>query len=359
MLGIEKWRKEIPLMRVAILGDFYLDRNNVNMLIGRNSLEHEIVPIRFSTNEETEYAPGGAGNVAVNFKKLGVEVVPFGVIGIDHRSKQLVELLEHLGISTEGLIVDTGRITPSYEKFHLETDAKVQDYRLDTPIKREPSPSSQQRLLEKLADNYTIGRINAVYIADQTPTSNYPCITLGLRKGIRESLISEKERRKGEDFHVMVDSRERIRDWANGKFILKPNQREIWREYRNEEEIITNSIFKAESMRYIFEQEVKKLYSDTPMFVTLHDKGAALFQKGFQSEYIPTLSVKDGDPTGCGDAFGTAALTALSVGESFNQAGRFGNSAAYHTIQQMGMCGMPNLEELFKNYQHIYGSWAK
>lgn len=330
MLGIEKWRERLSDKIITVLGDFCRDRNNINKLSGRDSLEFDGVPIRYNQNPETEYAPGGAGNVVVNFNKLGVNVFPLGIIGTDFASLHLRNLLGKIGISTEDLIADDKRRTLTYEKFYTEGEnGKPQTYRLDTPNKEPPSSASQEEILDIL--EVDVKKIDAFYIADQVPTDSFPSITPKLRANLG-MLLSSCDR------PAMVDSRERIRDWARRGFVLKPN----------EEEIQAFSFY-----------DIKKFLSEHNlpfMYVTAHEKGVYLFQEEEQSLEPIRISTKSfpGDPTGCGDAFGAACLTALLVGETPLEAGRFGNAAAYHTIQQIGGCGMPTLQELFKNYKMIY-----
>lgn len=330
MLGIENWKDKTKRLKIGVIGDFCLDRNNVHSETGLKSLEFDGIPINSVINPNDEFAPGGAGNVAYNFKKLGVDVVPFGIKGMDSASLQLMNMFQELGIQTFGLIPDMGRLTPKYEKFYCDDKGKIkQTFRLDTYNEREPSLGVQKLLPEVLQRE--LGHLSGVYISDQLPTKFYPCITPEMRKGLEETLTKA-------GIPVMIDSRERTREWANGKFILKPNEKET----------------KAFSF-----YDVKKFASENKlsfMYVTAHERGAYLFRLSDNSPvYIPTLSVENGDPTGCGDAWGTATLTALLVGENPVEAGRFGNAAAYHTIQQIGGCGMPNLEELFKNYRALYG----
>jgi len=334
MLGIENWQDKTRRLKMGVIGDFCLDRNNLYNNTGLKSLEYETVNIERNLNPDTEWAPGGAGNVAINFKKLEVDVVPFGIRGMDDvGTLYLMHLFEKQGIQTFGLIPDMARKTPRYEKFYFkDKEDKPQTKRLDTYNEREPSLGVQKLLFEVLQRE--LGYLSGVYIADQLPTQYHPCITSEVKRGLEEILGKA-------GIPVMVDSRERIGEWGNGKFILKPNEKE------------TKAFSFFDVNKFVSEHKLPFMY------VTAHEKGTYLFQENAELNKepirIPTLPVKNGDPTGCGDAWGAAALVALKVGESPSEAAKFGNAAAYHTIQQIGGCGMPDLEELFKNYKDIYG----
>src|SRR3990167_1191321 len=132
MNRMENWQEGMRGMKVGVIGDFCLDRNNQYNNTKLKSLEYDAVPIERNLNPDTEFAPGGAGNVAVNFRKLGANVITFGVRGMDFASLYLMHLFGQQGIQHFGLIPDRMGKTPRYEKFYLQDkENKSQTKRLD------------------------------------------------------------------------------------------------------------------------------------------------------------------------------------------------------------------------------------
>ena len=99
---------ELRAARVAVVGDFFLDRYTESDL-SRISPEAP-VPILHVTNEYTK--PGGAGNVVVNLRSLGAEVVVIGRVGDDLPGAQITDALDGLGADTSALTVEEGYNTP-------------------------------------------------------------------------------------------------------------------------------------------------------------------------------------------------------------------------------------------------------
>src|SRR5438477_407061 len=75
----------------------------------RISREAPVLILRFT---EREVSLGGAANAAHNVHALGARVLPIGVIGKDGAGDELLALFRSSGIPTDGLVTETGRITP-------------------------------------------------------------------------------------------------------------------------------------------------------------------------------------------------------------------------------------------------------
>src|SRR5262249_5226466 len=75
----------------------------------RISREAPVLILRFT---EREVSLGGAGNAAHNVHDLAARVVPIGVIGKDAAGDELLALFHTTGIPTDGIVSETGRVTP-------------------------------------------------------------------------------------------------------------------------------------------------------------------------------------------------------------------------------------------------------
>ena len=113
---LEAGLEAVAKAKVVVLGDFCLDAY-WTVEPGESELSVETgLPIRRVTAQR--YSPGGAGNVAMNLKALGVpEVRCVGLLGEDFFGTQLIQLLKTAGIGT-GNLLRTGEFwqTPVYAK---------------------------------------------------------------------------------------------------------------------------------------------------------------------------------------------------------------------------------------------------
>ena len=113
---IDKLFSSLRSKSIAIIGDFCLDAYWIIDPLGSEiSLE---TGLSTRAVKLQRYAPGGAGNVANNLKKLGFgSVTVYGVIGNDPFGIELKSQLEKVGCKTTNLIIQsTSWDTPTYGK---------------------------------------------------------------------------------------------------------------------------------------------------------------------------------------------------------------------------------------------------
>jgi hypothetical protein len=105
-IELQKILSRASQSRIAVIGDFcldaywFLDPSN-----DERSLETGL-PVR--RVHQQRYSPGGAGNVLMNLRTLGVsDVLAFGVLGPDPFGPALKGLLDDAGVATQGLLTQT------------------------------------------------------------------------------------------------------------------------------------------------------------------------------------------------------------------------------------------------------------
>ncbi|MCB1068694.1 MAG: HldE protein, partial [Simkania sp.] len=94
--------------KVLVLGDFMLDTYTT----GRVQRISPEAPVPILHVKESHDLPGGAGNVVLNLKALGAEVMAVGRVGDDKEGLRLQALLEKEGIGTGGIFTQKGVSTP-------------------------------------------------------------------------------------------------------------------------------------------------------------------------------------------------------------------------------------------------------
>ncbi len=97
-LAVEELSKR-ESVRTIVVGDFMLDRY-IWGSCGRISPESPVPVVEIKS--ETDCL-GGAGNVVANIRGLGAASLPVGVVGADEAGQRVLQHLEELGCSTEGL----------------------------------------------------------------------------------------------------------------------------------------------------------------------------------------------------------------------------------------------------------------
>ena len=96
------------------------------------------------------------------------------------------------------------------------------------------------------------------------------------------------------------------------------------------------------------DEEGCRLWANQGKLVVLKNgsDGCILYQ-GSEKIAVPSFSVEEVDPTGAGDTFCGAFLTALIEGRSLEECGRFACAAGAMSVRKQGpMEGAPNREEL-------------
>src|SRR5438309_2187279 len=75
----------------------------------RISREAPVLILRFA---ERQVFLGGAANASHNAHALGARVTPIGAVGRDGAGEELLALFRAAGISTDGIVTESGRTTP-------------------------------------------------------------------------------------------------------------------------------------------------------------------------------------------------------------------------------------------------------
>jgi len=117
-------------MKVLIVGDAMIDA----YMWGKIERQSPEAPIPVVEIEKHENRLGGAGNVARNIKSLGGNPILCSVLGDDYNGKHLKELLEKENLSTNGILMESGRKTTiktrviSENKHQLRIDEEQVNY---------------------------------------------------------------------------------------------------------------------------------------------------------------------------------------------------------------------------------------
>ncbi|MHC4996147.1 MAG: PfkB family carbohydrate kinase [Planctomycetota bacterium] len=321
---------KLATSRVAIFGDFCLDAYwRLDPDDSEISIETGL-PVRRVRSQQ--YTLGGAGNVLANTKALGVaEVVPIGAVGDDLFGREMLRIMEEMGVETGGLIFGPpGWQTLVYTKPLVEG---VEENRVDFGAFN-THDAAMMDALETLLDEGA-RRCDVIILNQQVPN--------GLGVGVMIDRINGVIERNP-DCRYMVDSRNHAGAYRGA--VLKMNEIEAAHHCGLDESV--DVLMVAESLRERTGQDV---------FVTCGAEGIVVAQEG-ESRLVPGIEVIEPvDTVGAGDTVMASLAACLGVGIDPVSAARVANLAASVTVRKLqttGVASPAEIEQAAANANHIH-----
>ncbi|PKR77926.1 ribokinase [Halalkalibacillus sediminis] len=251
--------------------------------------------------------PGGKGaNQAIAASKLGSDVTFIGCIGDDTFADPLIENFRHNKIHTDFV----ERISTEPTGIASITIAENDNTIIVVPgANHSVSPT----FVEKRED--VIASSDAIIVQLEIPLESVKkAVELAYRNGVKVILNPAPAQQVDLEILRKVD-------------FITPNEHEL--------PILLNN----EAKREFFKNNKEKF------IVTKGSKGVQLFWG--ETSLIPGFTVDVVDTTGAGDTFNGAFASAISSGQSIEQACLFGNAAGALSVMQLGaQTGMPTREDV-------------
>lgn len=314
--------------RVAIIGDVCLD---AYIFVSDEKSEISVeTGLKTRSVKRFTFDLGGAGNVAINVKRLGAATVDlFGIIGSDSYGDIVRNLLAREGLSSGRLMIqDDDWLTHVYCKFDAPGG---EEPCLDFGNFNVPKKESIDGLLGELEAN--ISRYDAVIINEQ--------VISGFQNEYFQDKMNRLIGRHANSPLWICDCRKLNDVYIN--CIHKLNIREARQIYRANPG--------GDSVVGVSDAHVVEwLYSrwGLPVIVTREANGAMVFD-GRELREIRGLHVIDQiDTVGAGDAFLAAAVACLATGSDLEEAAQVGNLASGVSIQKLYQTGHPSPAEILK-----------
>jgi rfaE bifunctional protein kinase chain/domain len=322
---------QYPGLRVAVVGDFCLDRYL------------EIDPARAETSIETglpvynvvrvRAQPGGAGTVLNNLVALGVgaiEVVSFR--GDDGEGYELQRGLEAApGVSTEHLLTTPLRRTFTYCKPLVVEPGKtpVELNRLDSKNWTPTPPEIEARLADSL--RAVAGRVDAIIVLEQVDAAETGVVTKGLLDVLREVAAANPR------LPILADSRRGLAGWPSVGF--KMNAAEL-------STLLAGA--RVETIDDVKRSAVELARRNgRPVFITLAERGIVAAAPGEPAEHAPALPVRGPiDVVGAGDSVTANLAAALAAGATLREAVDLAVIASSIVVHQLGTTGVARVDDL-------------
>jgi rfaE bifunctional protein kinase chain/domain len=304
-----------------VVGDVICDE----YLIGkpaRISREAPVIILKFT---DRDVRLGGAANAANNVHTLGARVIPVGVVGRDRAGDEVLGLFHASGISTDGLVTETGRPTPVKTRIMAGgyQATRQQVVRLDREPSGELSPITEDALLSRLAS--LAARVDGILVSD------YGYGTVSPRVFERVCAVA-----RAAGAIVTVDSRYDLPRFP-GVTAATPNEAELG-------ELTGEPVENERSLEKAGRQLLERL--DTRLLlVTRGSQGMALLDRDGGSTFIPIFGTDEiADVTGAGDTvIGTFTL-ALASGADPVDAATLANMAGGLVVMKRGTASVTRQE---------------
>lgn len=320
-----------PRLRVAIVGDFCLDRYlEIDPSLKEASLEtnlpvHNVVRVRAQ--------PGAAGTILNNLVALGVgSILPVGLCGDDGEGYELRRALSALpGVRLDHFVTAPDRRTFTYCKPLVVEPGRepVELNRLDSKNWTPTPPAHAARLAASVAA--LAGEVDAVIVLDQVDLAGTGVVTAPVLNALRTLTAARPA------LPVLADSRRGLRDWPPLSY--KMNAAEL------AALLGTAAAPDLATVRSTASDLARR--NARPVFVTLSERGLVGAAPDGSTEHVPALPVRGPiDIVGAGDAVSANLAAALAAGATLRESLELAAIASSVVIHQLGTTGTATVADL-------------
>ena len=297
-------------LKVLIIGDLMID----SYPWGRVSRISPEAPVPVVNVIRRESRLGGAGNVVLNIASLGATAVICSVIGDDAPGRELQKIILDSNLSTEGLIVEPGRMTTVKERIIAGSQQVV---RVDSETENSISLSSQQALLTLI--KRSISDVDVIIFEDYDKGV--------LNDSLIQAVISMA---KENNIPTVVDPKRKNFFAYKGATLFKPNLHEL-----RDGLGLMPSDFDADHLAETV-RKFKVSQEFTGVFVTLSERGVYIDFENDQ-QLIPAHIRQISDVSGAGDTVISIAACVLALGGTTEQIAALANLGGGLVCESLGV----------------------
>ena len=297
-------------LKVLIIGDLMID----SYTWGRVSRISPEAPVPVVNVVRRESRLGGAGNVVLNIASLGATAVICSVIGDDAPGRELQKIILDSNLSTEGLIVEPGRMTTVKERIIAGSQQVV---RVDSETENSISLSSQQALLTLI--KRSISDVDVIIFEDYDKGV--------LNDSLIQAVISMA---KENNIPTVVDPKRKNFFAYKGATLFKPNLHEL-----RDGLGLMPSDFDADHLAETV-RKFKVSQEFTGVFVTLSERGVYIDFENDQ-QLIPAHIRQISDVSGAGDTVISIAACVLALGGTTEQIASLANLGGGLVCESLGV----------------------
>lgn len=279
---------------ITVIGDFILDIFEY----GTSDRISPEAPVPVIKPNKTEYAPGGACNVALNLHSLGCSVNAVGIVGNDTESFTLSEHLSDLYVSylknTEACTITKKRIICNNQQVARIDNEK----RFNNPIN---------------VDHYCSEGTQYLIVSDYN-------------KGTIGNCSEQFKKLRDRNVKVVVDPKQDLYNYKHA-WLVKPNKKEfkeLVNDFKDYDDLIRKAILACK--KYDFEYMLVTLGPDGMILVSKH--GHIKRQSSFETEVF--------DITGAGDSTLAGLIYGLTNGNTLDDSLEVAAKVASVAVNHLG-----------------------
>ena len=277
---------------------------------------------------QSKNLPGGAGNVAVNLRALGAEVIAVGRVGGDREGRLLKDLLEQEGVDTAGIFVEKEGITPLKNRFISDAQQLI---RVDSERAAQLTDSMKEQVFAFIVDRAS--EIEVIAISDYGKGF--------LPKPFLQMVIDFANKEK---IPTVVDPKGKDFSKYWGATLIKPNEKEA---------ILASACSHDATLSRIAQSLFDQTHAEM-VLITRSEKGLALFEKDQPPVEFPVKLREVKDVTGAGDTVLAVTTLLLASHLRLSQTLELANIAAGIAIERVG-CASVSLSELAERLLEMNG----
>jgi len=315
--------------RLLVIGDVMLDEY-VSGDVDRISPE---APVQVVSVQNEDFKLGGAGNVVNNIAALGGKASAIGVIGNGRNGKLLLDMFTKLGVDTEGIVKERGRITTRKTRIIAVNHANQQVLRIDREKKQDISDATLKKIVQIIKEK--IPYIDVILISDYGKG-------LITRRMLSQVIAIAKKHNK----LTIVDPKGLDFSKYSGVSLLTPNKKEAALASRIE--IIDESSL---------EKAAKKILQDIgihQLLITCGKDGMVLFERNKEPFRVKAEERHVFDVSGAGDTVLAVLGLAVASGISVKNSLAVANAAAGIVVGKAGTATVSK-QELASAYKIVMG----
>ncbi len=310
---------QISPKTILVIGDVILDQYTY----GSSKRISPEAPVPVVLVEKREVRAGGAGNVVLNLKALGMMPRIVGRIGNDIEGKMLQRLLIDADIDCRFLMTDETMKTPA--KTRIISGAQ-QLLRIDDEQQSLISQEVEETLLDNIESFFE--NVSLVAISDYAKgTLSERFLKKIIEMANKKNIISIVDP-KGNDFRKY-----------SGCTIIKPNASEALASFGGEKDL-------SKATSRIFENMVVDV-----VMVTRSEKGISLYYPDGVKENYPVVPKEVRDVTGAGDTVLGCIAACLASSLPLSEAVPIANFAASCAIEHLGCAAVTIQDIVFRLLQ--------
>lgn len=302
--------------RALIVGDLMLDCY-VKGSVARISPE---APVPVLSRSAATTRLGGAANVALGVRALGVRAELVGLAGVDEHSHRLTELLEQAGVDTRGIVRDPSRCTTVKTRI---VAGHQQIVRIDEESTALATAEIEDELLAAVQGAVT--RCDVIVLSDY---AKGVCTD----RVIRSIIAIAREHRKP----IIVDPKRQDYTVYRGATLITPNLRELQD---------ATALRTSDSASVVDAAAELEELTGASILITRSEAGMTLYQRDVEAEHLPAKARDVADVSGAGDTVVATLAAMLADGVPLLQAVSLANVAASIAVSKHGTYAV-RLEEL-------------